>query len=246
MVSTLLQIIIATVIASTISLIGVLALHLKEKSLDKILLLLVSLSAGTLLGSAFLHLIPESIEYFSTNNVFLYILIGFILFFIIEKVLHWHHCHKGHCDKHTFAEMNLVGDTVHNFLDGLIIAASFIADTNLGIITTIAVILHEVPQELGDYGVLVYGGYSKSKALFLNFITALTALAGGIIGYFISLTTQTSMMFLLPFAAGGFIYIAASDLIPEIKKEENLGKYIPSFIFFIIGIALMYGLLFIN
>ncbi len=161
MVSTLLQIIIATFIASAISLLGVLTLHIKDKLLDKILILLVSLSAGTLLGGAFLHLIPESIEYFSTNNVFLYILVGFILFFIIEKVLHWHHCHKGHCNTHTFAKMNLIGDTAHNFLDGLIIAASFVADTNLGIITTLAVILHEVPQELGDYGVLVYGGYSK-------------------------------------------------------------------------------------
>ncbi len=246
MVSTLLQIIIATFIASAISLIGILTLHLTKKSLDKILLLLVALSAGTLLGGAFLHLIPESIEYFANETVFLYILIGFILFFIIEKVLHWHHCHKGHCEDHTLAHINLIGDGTHNFLDGLIIAASFIADPRLGVVTTLAVILHEVPQELGDYGVLLYSGYTKSRALFLNFITASTAIIGGIVGYFVSSAFEFSFMFLLPFAAGSFIYIAASDLIPEIKKEENLKKYIPSFIFFIIGIVLMYGLLFIE
>jgi zinc and cadmium transporter len=244
--NTLILIIIATFIASIISLLGILGLYFKEKLLDKILLLLVALSAGALLGDAFLHLIPESIEYFNSESVFLYILIGFILFFLMEKVLHWHHCHKGHCEVHSLAQMNLIGDGMHNLLDGLIIAASFIADTRLGVITTLAVILHEVPQELGDYGVLVYSGISKTKALLLNFITALTMILGGIIGFFIAKITETSFMFLLPFAAGGFIYIAASDLIPEIKKEMEVKKYLPSFIFFLIGIGLMYLLLFIE
>ncbi|MAG52379.1 MAG: ZIP family metal transporter [Nanoarchaeota archaeon] len=246
MVNTLLAIIIATFIASAISLLGILTLLIKDKLLDKILLALVSLSAGTLLGGAFLHLIPESIEYFSSEIVFLYILIGFILFFLMEKILHWHHCHHGKCDKHSIAHINLVGDSVHNFIDGLIIASSFIVDIRLGIITTLVVILHEVPQELGDFGVLVYSGFTKTKALFLNFITAITAVLGGIIGYFLSSYTEMAIAFFLPFAAGGFIYIAASDLVPEIKKEMELKKYIVNFILFLIGIVLMYGLLFIE
>lgn len=246
MVSVLLQIIIATIIASAISLLGIFTLYLKDKLLDKILLSLVSLAAGALLGDAFLHLIPEAIDYFNNETVFLYILIGFILFFVVEKFLHWHHCHKGHCEDHSIAHINLIGDGVHNFLDGLIIAASFIADFRLGVVTTLAVILHEVPQELGDFGVLVYAGYSKTKALFLNFITAVTAILGGVVGYFLSTFTETSVMFLLPFAAGGFIYIAASDLIPEIKKEENIKKNLLNFLFFITGIGLMYLLLFIE
>ncbi|MAF50970.1 MAG: ZIP family metal transporter [Nanoarchaeota archaeon] len=246
MVNTLLQIIIATFIASAISLLGIFTLYLKDKLLDKILLSLVSLAAGALLGDAFLHLIPEAIAYFNNETVFLYILIGFTLFFVVEKFLHWHHCHKGHCEDHSIAHMNLIGDGIHNFIDGLIIAASFVADFRLGVVTTLAVILHEVPQELGDFGVMVYGGYSKLKALLLNFLTATGAILGGVIGYFLSTFTEASVMFLLPFAAGGFIYIAASDLIPEIKKEVELKKNLLNFIFFLVGVFLMYGLLFIE
>jgi len=242
----LLWILLSTFLVSLISFIGIFTLILKEKLLNKILLVLVSFSAGALMGGAFLHLIPEALEKVKETEIFLFVLGGIVLFFLIEKVLRWRHCHKGKCDVHSFAYMNLIGDGVHNLIDGLIIAASFLADVGLGIITTIAVALHEIPQEIGDFGVLVYGGLKKSKALFLNFITALMAVLGGITGFYFSSYKEISLMFLLPFAAGGFIYIAASDLIPEIKKEVNLKKSLLYFSIFVLGIVLMYGVKFLD
>ena len=238
---TLSWIIIATIIISLISFIGVLTLGLKEKLLNKILLVLVALSAGALIGGAFLHLIPEALEENShTSTVFIYVLVGFGLFYLVEKSLHWRHCHKGHCEIHTFAHMSLIGDAVHNFIDGLIIASSFVMDPKLGIVTTIAVALHEIPQEIGDFGVLIYGGFKKSKALFLNFLTATTALFGGIFGYFLSTYVESATELLTPLAAGGFIYIAASDLIPELHKESKFYKSLIAFACFFVGVGLMF------
>ena len=241
----LIYILLSTVLVSLISFVGILALLIKEKLLKKIIILLVSLSAGTLMGGAFLHLIPEAIERFPASNIFIYILFGFLLFFIIEKLLRWHHCHDGKCKAHEFAYMSLIGDGMHNFLDGLIIAASFLADINLGIITTIAISLHEIPQEISDFGVLIYGGFKKSRALFLNFICAVAAVLGGLIGYFLYNFMNSVVIVLLPLAAGGFIYIGASDLIPEIKKELKPKIFIANIIVFILGLALMYFLSFI-
>ena len=244
----LLWILLSTFIISAMAFIGIITLFFKEKVLDKLVFFLVALSAGALMGGAFLHLLPEAMEKIDHSvpghsfNVFVYLLFGFVLFFLIEKVLHWRHCHKGKCDVHTFAYMNLLGDAVHNFIDGLIIAASFIVDINLGIVTSIAIAMHEIPQEIGDFGVLVHGGFSRAKALFMNFLTALTAILGGVVGYFLSGYTEYSLVFLLPFAAGGFIYIAASDLIPEIRKEMDFRKYFVSFGVFLLGILLMYSI----
>ena len=136
--------------------------------------------------------------------------------------------------------MNLVGDAIHNFIDGLILAASFVTSTELGITTTFAIAAHEIPQEIGDFGVLIYGGFEKKKAIILNFIVALTIVVGGIVGYFISKSIDQAAIFLLPFAAGGFIYIAATDLVPEIKKELNFKKYMATLLVFIIGILMMW------
>ncbi len=244
--STLLWIILATIFVSLIAFIGIITLFFKEKLLKKILLFLIALSAGALMGGAFLHLIPEAIEEFTSETVFISVLLGFVLFFLIEKILHWRHCHEGECPIHTFAYINLFGDSVHNFLDGLIIASGFIIDIKLGIITTLAIALHEIPQEIGDFGVLVYAGFKKMKALLFNFLTALTAILGGLIGFFLSNYTSNLAMFLVPFAAGGFIYIAASDLIPEIRKETQIKKSALVFITFIIGILIMYALKFIS
>ncbi|MFH1182372.1 MAG: ZIP family metal transporter [Candidatus Woesearchaeota archaeon] len=238
--ATLVWILLSTIAVSLIAFIGILALMLKEKVLDKLLLVLVALSAGALMGGAFLHLIPEAAENNSTLTVGLSVLLGFSLFFFIEKILHWRHCHDEKCTIHTFAYMNLIGDSIHNFLDGLIIAASFVTSTPLGINTTLAVMLHEIPQEIGDFGVLVYGKMKKSRALFLNFVTALMAVAGGILGYFISSATSYFTNILVPIAAGGFIYIAATDLIPELKKEIEIKKVLGTFSIFVAGIALMY------
>ena len=231
---------LATFIVSLISFVGVVTLALKDKILNKILLILIGLSAGALMGGAFLHLLPEAVEKSTGLDVYLFVLIGFILFFLIEKVLHWRHCHKGECDVHTFQYMNLVGDSIHNFIDGLIMAASFVVSIPLGITTTIAIATHEIPQEIGDFGVLLYGGFSKKRAIMLNFVVALTAVLGGIVGYFVSKSIENIVVFILPFAAGGFIYIAATDLVPEIRKELDMKKYMATLFVFICGILIMW------
>ena len=236
----LMYIILTTFAIALIAFIGVFALAMKEQLLNKILIILVSLSAGALMGGAFLHLLPEAIEKSENTDILIFVLVGFVLFFIIEKVLHWRHCHKGKCDVHTFHYMNLIGDAVHNFIDGLIISASFIISIPLGLTTTIAIAAHEIPQEIGDFGVLIYGGFEKKKAIVLNFIVALTVVAGGVVGYFISKSIEQVAIYLLPFAAGGFIYIAATDLVPEIKKELNIKKSMATILVFICGILLMW------
>jgi len=239
-VISLAYIVLTTFVIALIAFVGVFTLAMKEHLLNKILLVLVSLSAGALMGGAFLHLLPEAVESSEGADILGFVLVGFILFFIIEKVLHWRHCHKGKCDVHTFHYMNLIGDSVHNFIDGLIIAASFIVSIPLGITTTVAIAAHEIPQEIGDFGVLIYGGFEKKKAILLNFAVALTVVIGGIVGYLISKSVEQAVVFLIPFAAGGFIYIAATDLIPEIKKELNIKKSMATMLVFICGILIMW------
>lgn len=234
-------IIIAALFVSLISLIGIFTLSLKDRLLKNILLVLVGFSAGTLMGGAFLHLIPESLEASGSERIFPIVIFGFLLFFVMEKLL-WRHCHEDKCEMHTFAYLNLVGDAVHNFIDGLIIAAAFITNIPLGIATMLAVAAHEIPQEIGDFGVLVYGGFQKKRALLLNLLTALTALLGGLLGYFLSSYMENTLIFLLPFAAGGFLYIAAVDLLPEIHKETDNVKTALSFTLFVAGIGLMWFL----
>ena len=240
----LLWILLATFIVSLISFIGAVALALTEKLLKKILLALVGFAAGALIGGAFLHLLPESIGKSAAgdiNNIFLVVILGFVIFFVLEKLL-WRHCHERKCPIHTFAYLNLVGDGVHNFIDGLIMAASFVVSIPLGLITTLAIAAHEIPQEIGDFGVLVYGGLKPRRALLLNFATALTAVAGGITGYYLAPYLGSAMIYLLPFAAGGFLYIAASDLVPELHKEISTEKTVMSFASFLAGILLMWSI----
>jgi zinc and cadmium transporter len=193
-----------------------------------------------MLGGTFFHLIPEASESLEIETVSTLILVSFIIFFLIEKFLHWRHCHKDNCKVHTFGYMNLVGDGIHNFLDGLIIAAAFLTSTELGVVTSIAIALHEIPQEIGDLGVLIHAGFSKKKALLANLFVALTALFGSIVGYFLSPIQENFTSYILPFAAGSFLYIAASDLLPEIRKEKDMKKYWLNFLLFIIGNVIMY------
>jgi len=231
----------ATFAVSLIAFVGIFSLALKDKLLRKVLFLTVGFSAGALMGAAFLHLIPEAVEKTTMMRVSTYVLAGFLSFFLLERVLYWHHCHKeGKCPVHMFTYMNLIGDSIHNFIDGLVIAASFIVNVPFGIITTLAIIAHEIPQELGDFGVLVYGGFTKLKALAFNFLTALTAILGAVAGFYLSSYTGNFTVFLVPFAAGGFIYIAASDLVPELHKESDMKKSMISFLFFLIGVLFMY------
>lgn len=224
-------ILLSTFAISLGSLIGVFTLSLKPKKLEKILLYLVSLSAGAMMGAAFLHLLPESPDYLLT-------LFSFIGFFVIEKFLYWRHCHHQNCPEHIFGYMNLIGDSLHNFLDGLIIAATFTNNNSLGLVAVLAIALHEIPQEIGDFGVLLYSGWSRRQALLANFLVALTAVAGGLIGYWLSDIQQFSTS-LMPIATGGFIYIAASDLLPEIRKETNLKKSLLLLVIFLIGVLMM-------
>jgi len=245
--NTLLEILAATLIISLIAFVGIFTLVLKRELLNKALLVLVALSTGALLGGAFLHLLPEAIIRKDADlSIFLYLLLGFSIFFVLEQFLQWRHQHTAAPNIKPFSYLILVSNAVHNFIDGLIIAASFTISLPLGISTTLAVGLHEIPQELGDFAVLVYGGFGTRKALFFNFITALTAILGGLAGYLASSIMQSSMIYLLPFAAGNFIYIAAADLIPEIKHHTGLGRSILHFTVFLIGIAIMLLVKFIH
>ena len=232
-------IISSTLVISLGALIGVVTVGMNKKRLDKILVFLVSLSAGAMMGGAFLHLLPESLEVLKTETVFLLLLAAFAGFFLIEKVLHWHHCHKGDCEEHPLGKINLVGDGVHNFLDGLIIAGAFGVSVKLGLVTALAMALHEIPQEIGDFGVLIYAGWKRKKAMIYNFLVALLVVVGGIVGYGLS-NIEMFVGILMPVAAGGFIYIAASDLMPELKTEPDLKKSMGSFGVFLLGIGLMW------
>jgi len=235
----LLNILVASFLISLCVWVAVLLLFFRKETLSKITIFLVSLSAGALIGGAFLHLLPEASEKMEPQKLFFVVMVAFVLFFLIEKLFYWRHCHKEDCEIHTFGYMNLVGDSIHNFIDGLVIASVFITDFKLGLVTTFAIALHEIPQEIGDFGVLIHAGFNKTRALVLNYVVATTVILGGIVGYFASFYINDIIPYLLPIAAGGFIYIAASDLMPEIRKESNLKKSIISFGIFLLGIILM-------
>jgi zinc and cadmium transporter len=237
----LLWILLATIVDGLVGLIGIFSLWIKDKLLNKLLMILVAFSAGALLSGAFFHLLTESLASLPVMLVFAYMMIGFIVFFVVERFLHWHHCHQhgGKCKVHPVSYLVLIGDGIHNFIDGIIIGASFLVNIHFGIITTLLILAHEIPQELGNFGILVYSGFGKTKALLYNFFAQLTCVVGGLIGYLLSSRVQGIIPFVLPFAAGGFIYIAASDLVPELHKEPKLKKLLLSFAFFILGVVIM-------
>lgn len=246
---------LSVIIVSLVSFIGVISLMYK-KNIERVLLFLVSLSAGTLFGGAFLHLLPEVVaERGFSLTVSLVLLAGVLVFFLLEKFIHWHHCHHharlgGEVAKHKHPRhigiLNLVGDGLHNFVDGLVIAGSYLVSIPTGIAATIAVVVHEVPQEIADFGVLVYSGMSKARALFFNFLSAAVAIVGAIVGLIVGGASETFIYFILPFAAGGFVYIAGSNLIPELHKEKDLGDSVWHFLAMVLGILLMVGLLFLE
>ncbi len=235
---------LASVVAvSLISLVGVMALAVKPAMLKKVLLCLVSFSAGALLGGAFLHLLPEAAGEGFGVQVSLYVLAGIVASFAVEKLVCWRHCHEPTSEDHPhpFAYMNLFGDGVHNFIDGLVIGTSYLVSIPLGMAMTLAVILHEIPQEMGDFGVLVHGGFTVRKAIVMNFLTALTAVAGTVAALLASGVVANLTSFLVPFAAGGFIYIASSDLIPELHRQPGARKAFAQLLFILLGLAVMYA-----
>jgi len=240
--TTFLWIIGSTFFISLISFSGILTLFLKEK-LDKILLSLVSFSAGALLGAAFFDLIPEAIKIAGEQNILnvsIFLVLGFCTFFVLEQFIGWHHHHSlEHPEIKSFSYLILISETIHNFIDGLIIAVSFLISFPIGTATVLAVVFHEIPKEIGDFGVLVYCGFKKTKALLLNFISAIFAIFGGITGFLLSEKIGKGILYLLPFAAGNFIYIASSDLIPEIKEKTGFKESFLHFLVFLLGLSLM-------
>ncbi len=220
---------LSVIVISLVSLVGVFTLSLQEERLKKYLFVLVSLALGALLGDAFIHLIPEALEEIGNATlVSITVIAGIFLFFGLENTLHWHHYHKPEearaAEHHPVGRMILISDGLHNFIDGLIIGASYLVSIEVGIATTIAVVLHEIPQEIGDFGVLLYSGYSATQALWFNFLSALTAVLGVILALFLSQTSESLIFWIIPFAAGGFIYIALADLIPELQKTGSLTR----------------------
>ena len=233
---------LAVLLVSSISFIGLFTISMNEKRLKEILLYLVSFSVGGLLGDAFIHILPEAIELNTSMSLPVFILSGILVSFIIEKFIHWRHCHvptsRNH--PHPFAIMNLVGDAVHNFIDGLIIGASYLTSFQIGFATTIAVILHEIPQEIGDFGVLMHGGFKRKRALFMNFITSLTAVLGTVVSLVIGSFVSGMTSFILPFTIGSFVYIASSDVIPELHKETESKKSFIQLLMMLAGIIMMF------
>lgn len=235
----LVAILASVTVVSLISFVGVIFIGLKESLLRRIVMALVGFASGTLLGGAFFDLLPEAVNMINPPiTIFYFVTLGIIVFFCIEKFLYWRHCHEEECQVHTFAYISLVGDGVHNFIDGMIIAATFVLGFELGFITTLAVISHEIPQEIGDFGVLIYSGLGKRKALTYNFISALTAILGAIVTYYV-VYLRSNYALLVPFAAGGFIYIAATDLMPELHKKSHAGESIIQLFSILFGLGLM-------
>ena len=234
-------IILFTVLVSLMSFVGAIFLFISEKLLERVLLVTVAFASGVMLGGAFLHLLPESFSS-GTGEAFLLVLFGIVLFFAMEKFLRWRHCHNGRCDIHAFAYLNLFGDAIHNWVDGMIIAASFLTGMDLGIVAVLLVITHEVPQEIGDFCVLVYGGLGRVKALFYNFLSQTTAIFGAVFTYALVQYAEHFTSLLLPLAAGGFIYIATTDLLPELHKRENIRESTIQLFLLSVGIILMWSL----
>jgi len=234
------MILASVTIVSLVSFIGLLFVGMKEGVLGRLLMVLVGFASGSMIGAAFFDLIPEAVE--AGSNVWLYIVTGIMFFFVMEKFLYWRHCHDENCQVHSFAYLNLIGDGVHNFVDGALIAGSFLISASLGFTTTLAVVFHEIPQELGDFGVLVFGGFARKRALTYNFLSAATAVVGALTTYVLSSQVQSLPALLVPFAAGGFIYVAATDLMPELHKRTQPRDSLVQLLTLLAGIALMFVL----
>lgn len=231
---------------SLLSLLGIVFFLFGEASIRKVLLYIVSISTGALLGDVFIHIIPEMAQSPDTFGRNLIILLAGVLFsFAMEKVIHWRHCHilpSGHHHHHPMGLINLIGESLHNFIDGLVIAAAFIASVPLGISTTLAVALHEIPHEIGNVAVLLHSGYDRKKALLFNMLSAAASIAGATSVLLFAASSELLGAAILPFAAGNLLYIAGSDLIPELHKETRLPQAVLQMICIIAGMAMMYGI----
>jgi zinc and cadmium transporter len=255
-----LYVLLSVLFVSLVSVIVAIPFLIKKKISNKTLLFLLSLSIGVLLSTVFINLIPEAFEIkheYDTNHehkhhahdfaffkIPLIIISGFLLMFIIEKFVHHHHnkkCEKtyGHSHAYNLAPINLIGDGIHNFIDGLLIAASYMVDIVLGITVTISVLFHEIPQEIADFGILLYSGFSKLKAILFNFLSALTAVIGAIIGLLLVGNIEGLNEIFIPFAIGNFLYIAASNLVPQLHRHCGIKDSLIHIFAIILGIIII-------
>jgi zinc and cadmium transporter len=241
-VTTFLWILLSGLLMSAIALVGSLTLLLREATLNRIVMPLVAFAAGSLLGGAFFHMLPAAAAQTEDLGwVFLWAMLGFTLFFALEQFLHWHHCHRASADcRKPLTYLILLGDALHNLLGGLGVGGVFLIDVRLGLAAWLAAVAHEIPQELGDFGVLIHGGWRRGSALLFNFLSGLTFLLGGLLSYAASSAIQVD--FLVPFAAGNFLYIGASDLVPEVNRHRSARASVVHFMAFAGGIAVLWGI----
>lgn len=231
----------SVILVSAVSLIGAILFTIKSHVLTRAMLLLISFSTGAMFGDVFIHMLPEMVEAGSTQQTWLLVLGGILASFILEKFIHWHHCHGESLEEHhhPVGIMSLVGDVVHNALDGILVAGSYLVSVEVGMATTIAVIFHEIPQEMSDLSILLHSGFTKAKALLFNFLTGFAAVLAALAVLFFQNDMASLGAMILPFAAGNFLYIAGSDLIPELHKETRFSHGVLQLIGIAIGIAFM-------
>ena len=232
---------ISVALVSLLSLVGIITLSLRENRLRKILLFLVAFAVGALFGDVFIHLLPESFEKIGANlTSSLLVIVGFLIFYVLEKFIRWRHLGSAQTSKvQPVVTMNIVGDAAHNLIDGMLIAASFMVSVPIGITTTVAIVLHEIPQEIGDFGILVNGGLSIKSALLYNLLAALMAFLGAAITILIGEQVEDYAVYILPVTAGGFIYIAGPDLIPELQQEVRISNSVWQFGALLMGVVVM-------
>jgi zinc and cadmium transporter len=232
---------VSVILLSAMSFLGV---FLKEEKIKNFSLFVISFAVGALFGDAFVHILPESFSNAGRMTTSLFVMIGIVVFFSLEKFLRWRHCHipasKDHY--HPVVSMNMVGDTFHNLIDGMIIGASYLVNIPLGIATSLAIVFHEVPQKIGDFGILVYGGLSKKKAVLFTFLASLAGILGGLASLIVGSYSKEYVLFLMPIAAGGFLYIAGSDLIPELHHETKVLISLGQLVSIMLGAGVMVAL----
>ncbi|MDA1038201.1 MAG: ZIP family metal transporter [bacterium] len=243
---TLLWIILASTLGGLIALLAALFILKGKLWSHERSHLFLSFAAGTLITVSFLDMLPEAIHGLTELNIenavesaALFVLFGFLLFFSIEKLILWYHCHEEKCDVHSSVPMVLIGDTLHNFLDGIAIAVAFLIDPSVGIATTLAIFVHEIPQEIADFSILLNSGMSQKKALMFNLLSSLVSLVGALVAYLFATHIESAVPLLIAIAAGGFIYIAAADIVPEIHKETRRFQMALQFAAFTFGLIIV-------
>ncbi len=233
-----LSILIASILESIVSFLAGVAVILNERRVMRVVHWVISFAVGVMLGTVFFDILPETFELLEPKVALPWVLGGFLAFFALEKLLFWYHCHDDVCETHASAYLVLIGDAIHNFIDGVFIAFAFSAGFSTGVLASIAVILHEIPQEASDFAVMLHGGFSKKKALFWNTVVSITTVVGAIVGYYLTVSVGYIGM-LLALVAGNFLYVAAADLIPELHHKHGSRSSIMQIILILAGVLLV-------